>query len=187
MIGSRLELKQALSYEYRLYFGSDDISRYWKLRILRDQDYLIWTFIKALRYQEYHANTKHYLRYVLWERRKNIIGSKLGITICHNTVDVDLRIWQYGNIVINGNAWIGKNCQLHGDIVIGNKGDFVNSNKAPIIGYNVDIGVGAKIIGPVRVADNVKIGANAVVTQVMRNSVCSSHWCTGKSYKIIAF
>lgn len=42
---------------------------------------------------------------------------------------------------------------------------FVNSNKAPIIGDNVDIGVGAKIIGPVRVADNVKIGANAVVTK----------------------
>lgn len=49
--------------------------------------------------------------------------------------------------------------------MIGNKGDFVNSNKAHIIGDNVDIGVGAKIIGPVRVADNVKIGANAVVTK----------------------
>ena len=110
MISSKLELEKALSYQYRLYFGSDDIFRYWKLRLLRDQDYLIWTFIKALRYQEYHANTKHYLRYVLWERRKNIIGSKLGITIFHNTVDVGLRIWHYGNIVINGNARIGKNC-----------------------------------------------------------------------------
>lgn len=163
MISSKLELEKALSYEYRLYFGSDDIFRYWKLRLLRDQDYLIWTFIKALRYQEYHANTKHHLRYVLWERRKNIIGSKLGITIFHNTVDVGLRIWHYGNIVINGNARIGKNCQLHGNIVIGDKGDF--DNRAPVIGDNVDIGVGAKIIGPVRVADNVKIGANAVVTK----------------------
>ena len=27
----------------------------------------------------------------------------------------------------------------------------------------MDIGVGAKIIGPVRIADNVRIGANAVV------------------------
>ena len=78
MISSKLELEKALSYEYRLYFGSDDIFRYWKLRLLRDQDYLIWTFIKALRYQEYHANTKHYLRYVLWSRKKKYYWFKAG-------------------------------------------------------------------------------------------------------------
>ena len=32
-------------------------------------------------------------------------------------------------------------------------------------GDNVDIGVGAKIIGGVTIADNIKIGANAVVTK----------------------
>lgn len=37
MISSKLELEKALSYEYRLYFGSDDIFRYWKLRLLRDR------------------------------------------------------------------------------------------------------------------------------------------------------
>ena len=46
---------------------------------------------------------------------------------------------------------------------IGDKGDF--DNRAPVIGDNVDMGVGAKIIGPVTLADNLKIGANAVVTK----------------------
>ena len=36
---------------------------------------------------------------------------------------------------------------------------------APVIGNNVDIGVGAKIIGDITIADDVKIGAGAVVTK----------------------
>ena len=45
---------------------------------------------------------------------------------------------------------------------IGNDG---SSNDAPIIGESVDIGVGAKIIGNVKVANEIKIGANAIVTK----------------------
>lgn len=35
--------------------------------------------------------------------------------------------------------------------------------EAPIIGSNVNIGAGAKILGQVTIGDNVDIGANAVV------------------------
>lgn len=51
---------------------------------------------------------------------------------------------------------------MHGDNCIGNRGNF-QKDGFPIIGNNVDIGVGAKIIGPVRIADDIRIGANAVV------------------------
>ncbi len=34
---------------------------------------------------------------------------------------------------------------------------------APVFGDNVDIGAGAKILGPIRIGNNVRIGANAVV------------------------
>lgn len=37
--------------------------------------------------------------------------------------------------------------------------------KCPQIGNNVEIGVGAKVIGNITIADNIKIGANAVVTK----------------------
>ncbi|MCC8153176.1 MAG: hypothetical protein LIP01_02525 [Tannerellaceae bacterium] len=64
--------------------------------------------------------------------------------------------------MINGTAKIGKYCKLHGNICIGNDG---LSMEAPIIGDNVDIGVGAKIIGNVKVANNIIIGAGSIVVK----------------------
>ena len=54
-------------------------------------------------------------------------------------------------------------CQLHGNNCIGNNRK--EDERAPHIVNNVEIGVGAKIIGDIYVVDNVKIGANAVVVK----------------------
>ena len=81
----------------------------------------------------------------------------IGVEIPENVFDEGLIIHHNGNIVVNGSAKVGKNCQLHGDNCIGNVGK-ENRN-------NVEIGVGAKVIGGITLADNIKIGANAVVTQ----------------------
>lgn len=161
MINSRKELLDVLKIEETKYFKSryDKI----KLMLLSDHDYLIWEFLVSLRYMEYHKNTNHKIRYYLWEKRKNLLGAKYGLTMWPNCIDKGLKIWHYGSVIVNGKAKIGKNCQLHGENCIGNKGD--SSIKAPIIGDNVDIGVGAKVIGDVFIANNVKIGANAVVTK----------------------
>jgi serine O-acetyltransferase len=56
---------------------------------------------------------------------------------------------------------VGENCQLHGSNCIGNDGYALD--KCPVIGNNVDIGVGAKILGNITIADNIVIGAGAVV------------------------
>jgi len=79
-----------------------------------------------------------------------------------------LRIWHFGGIILNPNAVMGENCTLRPGVVIG----ILNSDDdVPIIGNNVDIGVGAKILGAIHIGDNVKIGANAVViTDVPDNS-----------------
>ena len=43
---------------------------------------------------------------------------------------------------------------------------------SPVIGNRVDIGAGAKVLGPIRIGDDVAIGANAVViTDVPSNSI----------------
>jgi serine O-acetyltransferase len=48
----------------------------------------------------------------------------------------------------------------------------VEDQRAPVVGNNVDIGAGAKLLGPIRIGDNVHIGANAVVLRdVPDNSV----------------
>ena len=63
-------------------------------------------------------------------------------------------------IVIHPDAVIGPNCLIFQQVTlaVGDKG-------APRIGGHVDIGAGAKILGPINVGDHSKIGANAVVLQ----------------------
>lgn len=54
---------------------------------------------------------------------------------------------------------MGKNCSVIAAVTIGMR----NERKWPIIGDNVFIGAGARILGDICVADNAAIGANAVV------------------------
>ena len=49
--------------------------------------------------------------------------------------------------------------------MIAAKSDRVEDAIAPVIGDNVFIGTGAKIIGNITIGNNVLIGANAVVTK----------------------
>lgn len=76
-------------------------------------------------------------------------------------------------IVINGNCIIGKNFSIYQGVTIGgNMGKIKNGQEAPIIGDNVFVGAGAKILGPVKIGDNCIIGANAVViNNIPKNSV----------------
>ena len=117
----------------------------------------------ALRYTEYYNNIGCKVLYWYWQRTKNIRGVKLGITMWKNIAEPGLRIWHYGSIMINSHARIGRDCQLHGENCIGNKGGAEMG--APVLGDRVDVGIGAKILGNIYIADDVKIGANAVVTK----------------------
>ena len=67
-------------------------------------------------------------------------------------------------IFISGSAKIGEECIIFQQVTIGSVNLPGSSNNgAPVIGDNVYIGAGAKIIGNVRVGNNCRIGANAVV------------------------
>lgn len=119
-----------------------------------------------LRKQEYYINTANKSRIrgllgIVCERRKNRLGNRMGIEISPNCCGRGLRIW-HANIVINYNAVIGENCTLHGANCIGYNG---LTEDAPVIGNNVDIGYGAVIIGGIQIAEDIKIGANAVVNR----------------------
>ena len=62
-------------------------------------------------------------------------------------------------VVIHADAHIGPNCLIFQQVTIGTRDD----GGAPTIGGHVDIGAGAKILGPVHIGRHVRIGANAVV------------------------
>lgn len=163
-ITTKEELKKVIEYEKPIYLGDTKKARI-KDRFVKYNKWMIFKYIKLLRKTEYYFNNKNKniyfeIRYLLAERKKNKIGTELGIEICKNSCGKGLTIWHYGNIIINGEARLGVNCSLHGDNCIGNDGA---NNKNPVIGNNVDIGVGAKIIGDIQIADDIIIGAGAIV------------------------
>lgn len=66
----------------------------------------------------------------------------------------------YG-IIVSPHAKIGANVRIYHQVSIADDGK--NPYNVPIIGDNVIIGAGAKIIGKVTIGDNAKIGAGAIV------------------------
>ena len=62
-------------------------------------------------------------------------------------------------IIIANDSTIGRNCTIYHQVTISGGVD-----GGPIIGDNVLIGAGAKIIGNVKIGNNAKIGAGCIVT-----------------------
>lgn len=63
-------------------------------------------------------------------------------------------------VVINGKVVAGRNLNIDHQVTIG-----VRGQAYPVLGDNVFIGCGAKILGGVKIGSNVRIGANAVVVK----------------------
>src|SRR5882672_10251721 len=80
---------------------------------------------------------------------------------CEVVIGRNFVIDHFGGIIISGHAKFGDNCRIRNGVVVGLRR--VEDKRAPIIGNNVDIGSGAKLLGPIRIGNNVLIGANAVV------------------------
>lgn len=80
---------------------------------------------------------------------------------CEAKVGKNFKIDHFGDIIISGYASFGDNCRIRNGVAVGLKD--VEDPGAPQIGDNVDIGAGAKLLGPIKIGNNVTIGANAVV------------------------
>jgi len=67
-------------------------------------------------------------------------------------------------VVIGETAEVGDDCTLYHGVTLG--GTSWNKGKRhPTLGDNVVIGAGAKVLGPITVADNARIGSNSVVVK----------------------
>lgn len=169
MLDTKKKLKECLKDEKKYYIsGKSNYDKFVEW-VTRDPCVRIWKYQKALRYAEYYSfqkGLKKLLFYTLVRRRKNKLGVGLGIEISEKSFQEGLIIYHTGNIVVNGYSRIGRNCRLHGDNCIGNDGI---TEDTPRIGDRVDIGVGAKVIGNVQIADDIVIGAGAVVNRSFLN------------------
>ena len=93
---------------------------------------------------------------------------KIGVQIttgidlpCETRVGRRLVIEHFGGIVVSGDSVIGDDVTLRQGVTLGLRRTGVAG--APVIGNGVDIGAGAKILGPVHIGHGAVIGANAVV------------------------
>jgi len=97
-----------------------------------------------------------------------MVLGKLVEIFCGITIHAKARIGRrfciehHGCIVIHGDTVIGDDCMIRHGVTTGNTG-LDDLYGAPTIGNRVQIGAGAKILGRIRIGDDVIIGANAVV------------------------
>ena len=118
---------------------------------------------------------KKVFKYTLYPFARIILNHytyKFGIDIPYATkIGSGFFIGHFGGITVSQFSVIGKNCNISQTVTLGqaNRG----KNKGyPTLGDNVYIGPGAKIVGSVKIGNNVAIGANCVVTKdIPDNSV----------------
>jgi serine O-acetyltransferase len=96
-----------------------------------------------------------------------LLGAELP---CEAVIGRRFVIEHIGGIVVSGDAIFGDDCVMRNGVTVGLRNRGVRGS--PRIGNRVDIGAGAKLLGPINIGDDVAIGANAVViTDVPANSI----------------
>ena len=114
------------------------------------------------------------LRYTVYPPFKLLLlryRYKYGIAIPEYTqVGPGLFINRFGNIMVNGDAVIGANCNITHGAMLGqmNRGPHQG---CPVLGDEVFLAAGCKVIGQIRIGNRSAVGANAVVTRDVPDGV----------------
>jgi serine O-acetyltransferase len=73
-------------------------------------------------------------------------------------------------VVIGETAEIGHDCTLYHGVTLGGT-TWQAGKRHPTLGQGVVVGAGAKILGPINIGDNARIGSNAVVVKDVAEGV----------------
>lgn len=117
---------------------------------------------KYLRKCEYYLNVRKdvfgFVAYKYYLFRLRRITRFYNSEIPLNVLGKGVVIWHPQRIIINGNARIGSFCSLSSGVVVAQA-----HGQSPEIGDYVELMIDSKVLGGIRVADHVRIGANALV------------------------
>ena len=110
---------------------------------------------------------------VFWHYKQ--LMYKTGIQLPIGTqVGGGIKFYHFGDVVVNKNAIIGANASIYNGVTIGINLRPDGKAHPPVIGDNVVLCTGAKVIGNVTIGSNSVIGANAVVVKdIPENSVAA--------------
>ena len=124
-------------------------------------------------YPGLHALVFHRLSHRLWRWRLRWLARMVsqlsrwltGIEI-HPGAKIGRRFFiDHGmGVVIGETAEIGDDCTLYHGVTLGGT-SWHREKRHPTLGNNVVIGTGAKILGPITIGDNARVGSNSVVVK----------------------
>lgn len=131
----------------------------------------VWEIV--ISYPGYHAVLHHRLNHWLWNHHLRWLArifamfSRLftGIEI-HPAATIGERFFiDHGmGVVIGETAEIGDDCTIYHGVTLGGT-SWKKGKRHPTLGSNVVVGAGAKVLGPIKIGCDARIGSNAVVVK----------------------
>jgi len=131
-----------------------------------------------LTYPGVHAVWNYRISHWLWQRNIKLLARmfsnrarrRTGIEI-HPGATIGRRFFiDHGiGVVIGETAIIGDDVMLYHNVTLGAR-RFATGKRHPTIGNRVIIGAGAKILGPVNIADDARVSYNSVVIEDVKKS-----------------
>jgi len=129
-------------------------------------------------YPGVHAVWGHRISHWLWQRGARLAARALAeLTRILTGVDIHpgavlgggLFIDHATGVVIGETAEVGEDVTLYQGVTLGGTGRDIGK-RHPTVGDRVTIGAGAKVLGPIKIGDDSRIGANAVVVKPVPSS-----------------
>lgn len=127
----------------------------------------------VLFYPGFHAVAAYRLAHQLWQGG-NHLGARTISALAYRWTGVDIHpgatigsgffIDHASGVVIGETAVVGDDVTMYHQVTLGGRGD-QTGKRHPDIEDRVVLGAGAKVLGPIRVGHDSRIGANAVVVR----------------------
>ena len=144
------------------------------IRTYRERDPAARSWLAVfLCYPGLHAVMWHRMSHWLWRHEFWLLGRfsshiarwLTGIEI-HPAAQIGRRlVIDHGmGVVIGETAEVGDDCYFYHQVTLG-VARAIGGKRHPSVGNNVIIGAGAKVLGPIKVGDNARVGANSVVLE----------------------
>ena len=149
------------------------------IRVARERDPANPTTLEVIfAYPGVHAVWGHRISHWLWNRGSRVIARMVAeLTRILTGVDIHpgavlgggLFIDHATGVVIGETAEVGDDVTLFHGVTLGGTGRDTGK-RHPTVGDRVVIGAGAKVLGPIKIGDDSRIGANSVVVKEVPSS-----------------
>jgi serine O-acetyltransferase len=139
-----------------------DLARYPRRPFLKEQSiWAIWLYRWGRRVFNRRPSLIRNIQLKFYWFLFRIVETLTGISLpLQAQIGPGLRIHHFGNIFINSDVVIGRNCTLRQGVTIGNR---TEGGQSPVIEDDVEFGAYAQALGGIRIATGAKIGAMSVV------------------------